>query len=45
MLKVIGIIAVSWAVLSAVFVAFIWPHIIKRIDVAYPAVERDRHLW
>ena len=45
MLKVIGIVAVSWAVLSVLFVAFVWPHIINRINASVPAPERDRHLW
>lgn len=45
MLKFIGIVVVSWAVLSVLFVAFIWPRLIRQIDKAYPAIEKDRHLW
>ena len=45
MLKFIGIVAVSWAVLSVLFVAVIWPRLIRRVDEAYPLVEKDRHLW
>jgi hypothetical protein len=45
MLKIIGIVAVSWAVLSALFVAFVWPHIINRINASVPVQERDRHNW
>jgi hypothetical protein len=45
MLKLIGIVVVSWAVLSVLFVAFVWPHIINRINASVPVQERDRHLW
>jgi hypothetical protein len=45
MLKIIGIVVVSWTVLSVLFVAFIWPHLIRRVDEAYPMIEKDRHLW
>lgn len=37
MLKVIGIIAVSWGLLSALFVAFVWPRVIDRINASVPA--------
>jgi hypothetical protein len=45
MLKIIGIVVVSWTVLSVLFVAFIWPHLINRINASVPVRERDRHLW
>jgi hypothetical protein len=45
MLKILGIVVVSWTVLSVLFGAFIWPYLIRRVDEAYPIIEKDRHLW
>ena len=45
MLKIIGIVVVSWAVLLVLFVAFVWPYIINRINASVPVREQDRHLW
>jgi hypothetical protein len=36
----IGIVVVSWSVLSVVFVAFIWPSIIMRMERNMEAIER-----
>ena len=41
MLKIIGIVAVSWAGLSVLFVAVIWPRIVRRLNEAHPALEKD----
>jgi hypothetical protein len=38
MLKIIGIVAVCWLAISVLFVAFVWPYIINRMD----ADERPR---
>ena len=45
MLKIIGMVVVGWTVLSVLFVALVWPWLIRRVDKAYPLIEKDRHLW
>lgn len=41
MRKIIGTVVVSWTVFSALFVAFVWPYIINRINASVSAAEES----
>lgn len=45
MLKTIGIMLAIWCVVSALFVAFLWPWIAQQMNNSLRESSKDRHFW
>jgi hypothetical protein len=41
MLKIIGIVAVSWTALSVLFVLFVWPPVLRRLNSSLRSCEAN----